>query len=454
MKKYVKPTIQLTSLQNPSPYEGMKYGLLEEETIDNVPIQQIVRDHGSPVFVLSEKKLREKYQQFYDTFKSEYEKLVIGYSYKTNYLSTVCQILQQEGAWAEVVSGLEYEMAERLNVPGDHIIFNGCYKKPHELKKAILKNSIINVDSYDEMIQIEKIAIQLQKKIKIGLRINMNLTAAPWSKFGINLESGQAYEFCKRLYNSGVLKICGLHVHIATYIYDPILYSQAATQLASFASRLEEEFRFKIEYFDLGGGFPSENTLQSQFLPASYLVPKLSTYAKALCEPLKKFKSRYHIKPLLILEPGRALIDEAISCICTVVATKKISSSNQGVVIDAGINILPNCNWYDHDIYCIGKKEMSRLDTVIFGPLCMQIDVVRKHIKLPPLHRGEHLLIKNTGAYNITQSTQFIYERPAIVLVGEGRVDVIRRAETIDDIKRLESIPDRLFIKDKMKKAA
>ena len=456
-QKYEKPSIQLFSLQNTSPYEGVKYSDALAQEIDGINIVEILKNYGSPVFILSEKKLRENFKDFDNAFHSLYENTTLSYSYKTNYLSTICAILKEEGAWAEVVSGMEYEMAEKLGMPRNHIIFNGCYKKPDELLKAVINDSVINIDSADEALQLEKIALKLRKKIKVGMRINMRLSTMPWNKFGFNLESGQAYEMCKRLYSSKLIEIKGLHAHIGTYVFDPALYSFATSSLIKFAMTLEEQFGFKIEYFDLGGGYPSANTLQQQFLPASYIVPNIKEYAKSICIPLKEFKSRHNITPQLFLEPGRALVDDAVSCLTTVVAHKTIAQGVQGIIIDAGINILPTANWYDHDITCISKGAMSRQDTVIFGPLCMQIDVVRKYIKLPPLQHGDILMIKNTGAYNMTQSMQFIYTRPAIILVNNGKAEIIKKAETIDDIQHLEELPERfrlLLNAESKKKAA
>ncbi|MBI2027119.1 MAG: diaminopimelate decarboxylase [Deltaproteobacteria bacterium] len=456
MKPYEKPVFSLQNLQNLEPYNGTKYGINYNKTIDGVTIDDIVKQYGTPVFVISENQLRNNYLKFSQAFKAEYENFALAYSYKTNYLNAVCLILKELGAWSEVVSSLEYEMAKRLDVEGNKIVFNGCLKKPDELKRALLDGAIINVDSHDEAIQLEKIAIQLRKKVKVGLRINMSLSELPWSKFGLNLESGQAYNLCRRLYEAGLVSICGLHAHIGTYIFDPILYGQASKMLTTFASRLEDEFNFKIEYFDLGGGFPSPNTLQMQFLPANYVVPDISSYAKALTEPIKTFKSKTGKRPLLITEPGRAVVDSSTTCFTSVVSTKMIDSGAQAAIVDVGISNLPTTRWYDHEVSCLNKKLLSRIETVIFGPLCMQLDIIRNSIKLPPLHNGDLLMIKNTGAYNITQSNQFIFARPPIVLVKDGQVELIRKKETLDDIQKLQVTPQRfLKIKElKLKKAA
>jgi len=82
---------------------------------------------------------------------------------------------------------------------------------------------------------------------------------------------------------------------------------------------------------------------------------------------------------------------------------------------------------------------------VLYGPLCMNIDVINDLEYLPPLPRGTRLILSPVGAYNVTQWMQFIRYRPNVVLIGmNGEVDLIREAENIEDIERREKLPDRL----------
>ena len=152
-------------------------------------------------------------------------------------------------------------------------------------------------------------------------------------------------------------------------------------------------------------------------------------------------------RPFLLLEPGRALVDEAVYLIASVVSTKRFVDGTRGVIIDAGVNVLPTAFWFKHEI--ASTHDMgSTLETVnIYGPLCMQIDVVRTQVRLPILQKGDILVIKNVGAYNITQSMQFIFPRPAVVIVNKGKVDYLRFPETFNDIKHLEQVPGRFKLK-------
>ncbi|KAB2833773.1 MAG: diaminopimelate decarboxylase, partial [Candidatus Dadabacteria bacterium] len=137
--------------------------------------------------------------------------------------------------------------------------------------------------------------------------------------------------------------------------------------------------------------------------------------------------------PLLILEPGRAIVSDAAHLITTVIAVKELRGGVRAAVVDAGINILPTSFWRFQDIECAEERGGDLRDTIIYGPLCLQTDIIGK-CPLPDLRAGDRLVVKNVGAYNIPQSSTFIFPRPPIVLVEEGKPRIIKRAETLDDI--------------------
>jgi diaminopimelate decarboxylase len=113
--------------------------------------------------------------------------------------------------------------------------------------------------------------------------------------------------------------------------------------------------------------------------------------------------------------------------------------------MDAGVNLLYTSTWYKFNIEMEQELHGMSEPSVLNGPLCMNIDVIDDHALLPPLQRGNRLILSPVGAYNLTQSMQFIEYRPAVVLVGEnGEVDLIREAESLDDIVRREILPPRL----------
>jgi diaminopimelate decarboxylase len=128
------------------------------DEIDGVSIEELVRCYGSPVFVLSEQRLRENRRRLHSSFEARYNPVVHGWSYKTNYTSAVCAILHQEGSWAEVVSQFEYDKARLLGVPGDRIIYNGPAKPRKAVERAVAEGARLHIDHLDEIALVEAVA--------------------------------------------------------------------------------------------------------------------------------------------------------------------------------------------------------------------------------------------------------------------------------------------------------
>lgn len=426
---------------------GKAYSCGVCKQIDGLNLSTLISKFGSPLYAVSEQTLRTKYREFLKALRKLYPETYIAYSYKTNYLSGICNIFHQEGAWAEVVSGFEYDIALDLGVDTSKIIFNGPYKKKEELTRAIKGKSMINIDSYSEIYQLENLSHSKTKPAKVGLRINMNLSYPPWNKFGFNLESGQVFEAIKRILSSGYLRLNGLHCHLGMSIADRSIFTQAIVKLIDFALKLERDLKINIEYLDIGGGYASATTLYNQFSSRTAIIPTFDQYANAICQPLRDKSARFKKKPLLLLEPGRALVDEAVSLITTVVSTKRFADGTKAVIVDAGVNLLPTAYLFKHEI--ASTQDLgSTLETVnVYGPLCMQIDVIRRGVKLPPCRKGDILVIKNVGAYNMAQSIQFIFPRPAVININNGRTEYLRLPETAKDIRSLEVLPFRLRLK-------
>ncbi len=413
--------------------------------IEGIGIGDLVDQYGSPLFVFSESRLRKRYRKLYQSFANRYPNVTFGWSYKTNYLQAICAVLHQEGAIAEVVSEFEYDKARKLGIPGENIIYNGPYKSKSSLTRAAEQGAMIHIDHLDELTDLEQVAETLQRKIKVGIRLNMDTGIHPqWSRFGFNLENGQATNAVKRIVSGDKLIVSGLHCHIGTYITDPRAYAQQIEKMIAFSYDLQDQFRFSIEYLDIGGGLPSSNKLKGTYLSPEVGISPLDEYAEAITDALYQ-----HLRPgdcpKLILENGRALVDDSGLLISTVVASKRLPDGRKAYAVDAGMHELFTAFWYKYHIEMDREIEGMTEPAVIYGPLCMNIDVVDEGILLPALERGDHLILSPVGAYNVTQWMQFIHYRPAVVMISpSGETEVIREAEDLSDIERRERLPERL----------
>ncbi len=441
---YVKPTIiqHINSLANKHGRGPSRHSL---ERIDGVSLTELLERFGSPLFVFSERRLRQRVREVRRAFDLRYPKVQFAWSYKTNYLDAICMVMHDEGAWAEVVSEVEYELALRNGVPPTQILFNGPYKPLPALKNALADGSKVHLDHYDELYAAEQIARELGRKVPVTLRLNMDTGVHPrWDRFGFNLDNGEALSAIRRLHAGGHLELEGLHCHVGTFILDPQAYGRAAARLAQLAIDVRRETGVPVRTLDLGGGFASRATLHAQYAPGTDSTPPVDDYAEAIADALLSAGFPPDELPTLLLETGRSMVDESGSLITRVVANKRLANGARSVVIDAGVNVLFTSFWYRHDVLPVVDRGGMLEDTVVYGPLCMNIDVVRPSVLLPPLEIGDALVVRPVGAYNVTQSMQFIRLRPAMIMIGrDGEVDLIRRAEELDDVKRAEHLPAR-----------
>jgi diaminopimelate decarboxylase len=451
------------------------------EAIDGVYVSDLVQQFGSPLYVFSESNLRESYRELLRAFNSRYPNVQLAWSYKTNYLKAICAVFHQEGAIAEVVSDFEYEKARAMGIPGSEIIFNGPYKQPEALQRAVEENAKIQIDNMDELLNLIHIAEEKKQIIDVAIRIYMDSGVKPvWSKFGFNCDTTEALQAIKRIHLSKFLNLVGLHTHVGTFILDPNIYRVATEKMIELAVRAEKEYGFNITYLNLGGGFASRNHLHYQYFSEGVTTPSFNDYADAICSTIKTCWPNGKALPKLYLETGRALVDEAGYMITTIVALKqnpeasgppvgvaspsaRDKSANRsnpnhgaaGYLVDSGIHLLHTSAWYQFNVRPAKPNNSPQTERLLYGCLCMNIDVIRQVVPLPNMNVGDQLVIHPVGAYNITQSMQFITYRPRVVMISSNRnVEVIRERENLEYIEKLEKLPEQLQLNADLKNPA
>jgi diaminopimelate decarboxylase len=413
------------------------------DAIEGVPVKVLIEKYGSPLFVLSEKRIRHNYRAALRAFNTRYPKVQFAWSYKTNYLGTVCQLFHEEGSWAEVVSGFEYQKALKNGVNGSNIIFNGPGKKREELLTAISDNALIHIDHFDELYLLLELATASATKPRVAVRVNMDTGLYPqWDRFGFNYENGEAWNAINKIIQNGKMLLVGLHCHIGTYVLDVSAYQKATIKMCELAMRCTKELNNPVQYLDMGGGFPSANVLKGAHLQIVDAIPSIDDFAEAITTTILNFGFEQDELPLLILESGRALIDDAGYLLGTVIANKRMANGKRGTVLDFGVNTLFTSFWYDHPVTPAQGNSTHTEPMALYGPLCMNIDVVRENINLPVLDPGDHVVVHKVGAYNMTQWMQFITYRPAIAMITEqGDTQLLRKAETLAYVDEMEQTP-------------
>lgn len=444
-KIYERPFINLLNTNSLNKF-GTQTNHKPVTQIDGVPVKKLIVDYGSPCFVFSEKTIRETYKKTLNSFNTRYPKVQFAWSYKTNYLNAVCNVFHQEGSWAEVVSMFEYDKALNSGVPGDKIIYNGPYKTARDLRKAIDNNSQIHIDHLDELYLLAKILETTKKKARVAIRVNMDTGVYPmWNRFGFNYEDGSAWSAINKIFTHPEMSLVGLHTHIGTYMMSANAYAVAAGKLCDLAFSIKKRYGKNIKYIDMGGGFASANTLKDSYLQGSDTIPTIDDYAEAITTTILNYGFKTEELPTLFLETGRALIDDAGYLLGTVNAIKRLNDGRRATILDFGLNLLFTSLWYEHSISPAQEMSMQSEDMTLYGPLCMNIDVVRDSINLPLLKAGDQVVVHRVGAYNMTQWMQFIHLRPNVVMIdSKGTPHIIKENETVETLLKHEKVPEHL----------
>lgn len=438
--------IDIDRLNSFTPEEG--YLDINEKNnlkFDGIDCVDLARKFDTPLYVISEKRLRHNLKKISRTFKNYYENTKIAYAYKANPTMGVCKILKDEGAMAEVISLGELILADLTGFEGSDIIFNGVNKDIRGIRLAIKMGSLINVDSLNELDIIEREAKNLGVDAKIGIRINPVVktgTLAEWetalesSKFGINIDNGlKAYKKAKELDH---IDIRGIHAHIGSQIEDVTPYKTAAERVMNFLNELKRELGVDIEVLDLGGGFP---------LPHRYKdIPPLKEYAETITKVIIEKVNEFDLHtPTLVLEPGGSIVGNTSVLLLEVGIVKNRENTVDWAYVDGGANIILRATqgWYVYQIVCCNKMDEPQEETYnIGGPLCYSGDVLGYERDLPELEQGDVLGVLDCGAYTMSIFNRYnSHPLPAVILIDKnGEVKVLRQRENFSKLIEGERI--------------
>jgi diaminopimelate decarboxylase len=375
-------------------------------------------------------RLESTYRAFNAAFARRFPRSVVAYSYKTNYVPYLLRRLHALGAWAEVVSGLEYDLACRLGVTGDRIVFNGPVKRAPELARALGSGSLVHVDTLAE---VEDVAAWGRANpgadARVGLRVNVTWPpdAARANRFGLSRRGGDLARAAATLQAAPGLRLRGLHAHLSVPPRSAEQYAFVAAELAAAAIELGLDDELSI---DVGGGFghaPKEM--------AGLSFPSFDSYADAIASGLASVAERRDL--VLITEPGIAVVGTCASYYAPVLAIKS-AGGRQLAVVDASVHtIKPTRHRYnlpttafDAGFEPLGG-EVRRYDLV--GYTCMDDDVFGADVELPNLRPGDLVRFDNVGAYTWVFKPPFIRGLPAMyALEPEGYV-LVRHEQGLDD---------------------
>jgi diaminopimelate decarboxylase len=400
---------------------------------DGFSVKELAEKYDTPLYVLSEKRIRDNYNRLYNALISNYKHLRVYYAAKANSNLSVLKILQSEGAYLDTVSPGEVFMGLSSGFTPDRMLFTGTSVRDDELKFLAGANITVNVDAQSELDRLLKIAVPQILSVRVNPEVGAGhhshcITAGPDSKFGLwEEETIQAYAIAKR----ARVERFGIHMHIGSGILEVEPYALAVEKLLSIAKRVHDEVGIEFEFIDIGGGIGVPYKPEDKDLD-------LTEFSNKIVAPFKSKVKEYGLgKPFLCVEPGRFLVCDA-GILLTTVNTVKVTPSKKFVGVDAGFNTLLRPTMYGsyHPILVANKLARADKETYdVVGPICESGDALAKDRRLPLVEEGDFLAVLNAGAYGFSMSSQYNSRpRAAEVMIRQGKAVVVRQREQLSDL--------------------
>ena len=397
---------------------------------EEVPLDQIAADVGTPVYIYSEKTLQRHVRVFDEAFAGVPH--LICYAVKANSNVNLLRRFAEWGTGFDIVSGGELFRVLKAGGSADKVIFAGVGKTPEEIRYALDSGILFfNVESSAELELIHTIAREAGVRARISIRANPDVdprthpyisTGMQKHKFGVSLpEARELYRSTQKLSN---IDVVGVQCHLGSQITEMGPFEEALASLRQFILELKSD-GVALKYLDFGGGLGiSYNTEEP---------PSPAVYGRAVAAATKD------LGLTIVLEPGRVIVGNA-GILLTRVLLKKNQGAKKFLVVDAGMNdlIRPALYGSHHQLWPIRQRADKEIVDVV-GPVCESADFLAKDREITLLEPGELLAVMSAGAYAFSLSSNYNSRpRAAEVLVTGETYRVIRRRESFEDLVRNE----------------
>lgn len=386
---------------------------------------------GNAFYLLESKHFEQNYKDLTVAFKAYYSKFNIAYSYKTNYTPKLVQIVDRLGGFAEVVSDMELEIALRAGVRPERIIWNGPVKNGRKVKELLLTGGTVNIDSIYEIDNIRSIAeSHPDHKLNVGVRLNYDVGDGVLSRFGFDVDGEDFNTVFRCIKDTPNLHLINLQAHFAKRA--PEYWTARAMGMLKAYDRVVAEYGLKPERLDIGGGIFGKmpESLRSQLGIGEITYDDYASRAgRAFAD---HFKDRSD-KPVLLIEPGSAVAGDCMRFVSRIETIKTVRGKKIATVIGSQKNISMNGINPPMEIVAGGEARSSVENCDIVGFTCIEGDVLQKDYT-GLLGVGDYIVIGNCGSYSLVMKPPFILPNFAVLDINGEDVEVIKRAETFDDL--------------------
>lgn len=415
-------------------------------TIGGTSAVTLANTYGTPLYVYDTALIKERARDFMQTFENEGVKAQVAYASKAFSSIAMYQLAAKEGLSLDVVSGGELYTAIRADFPVERIHFHGNNKSDEELMFALDSGiGCIVVDNFYEIEQLKRLTKLKNMNINILLRVTPGIeahthdyitTGQADSKFGFDLNNGQADQAFQLVKDDSFIVLLGMHCHIGSQIFDTVAFSLAAKKLIAKMIAWKTQFDFICPVLNLGGGFGIRYTEEDNPLdPAVYVEDMMKTIQSEIGQ-------LNYPMPEIWIEPGRSLVGDAGTTLYTIGSQKEVPGVRNYVAVDGGMsdNIRPALYQAKYDAAIANKMtDTANTPYTVAGKCCESGDKLIESITLPAVEAGDTLAVFCTGAYGYSMASNYNrLPRPAVVFAEDGKHRMIIKRETYEDLVRLD----------------
>lgn len=412
---------------------------------------ELVRQYGTPLYVMDEEYVRSVCRAFKQTIEKTYGSGNMAYASKAFSCKAIYNVMKQEKTFIDVVSGGEIYTAASVGFDMSGAFFHGNNKTDGELELAMRTGvGTIVIDAADDAERIDALARRFEKVQNVLVRVNPGVeahthsyiqTAKVDSKFGFSVSSGAATTAIKDVLSRKSLHFSGLHCHIGSQIFDRSAFALAVDVMTDYMRELAGE-GIEVETLNMGGGFGVHYTEEDPKYNVDEYCDYVSLLTRTLCECVERKNLK---KPFFVIEPGRAVVGEAGVTLYSVGAVKDIPGVRKYVAVDGGMtdNIRPALYEAKYEAVLANRANDKAKEKVsIAGKCCESGDIIIKDICLPEAKRGDLIAVFTTGAYCYSMASNYNRNAvPPVVFVRGGKSGYAVKPQTYEDIARLDAIP-------------
>lgn len=420
-----------------------------EIEIDGVSLAALADDYGTPLYVFSEREIRDTCRSFREAFTELWPQTRVVYASKAGISGALLQVIQGEGLGLDVVSGGELAMALVAGIDPAEISFHGNNKGPDELREALEAGvGKIVVDNLDEIARLAEVGRAAGTQARVLIRLNPGVdvhthrkisTGIVDSKFGFPISNGQAAEAVDAVLRFPEIELLGYHAHIGSQLFEPDAYVAAVDELVAFAAAMRDRHGIEMRHLSPGGGFGIAYLDDQQ--------PREPVFwARTITETLRDACRRHDLpEPVLTIEPGRSIVGTAGVAVYRVGSIKEIPGVRTYIAVDGGMadNIRPSLYDARYTAAIVNREaqEAAARTVAIVGKYCESGDILIEEIALPEILVDDLLAIPGCGAYCLPMASNYNGSlRPAVLMVRDAGVRVMRYRETYRDLFRHDPI--------------